>query len=257
MSDEVMFYARFSSGYRPGGINPFGVTAGRNTTFEADETENIELGVKASLMDNQLYVEGSLYRIDWDDVQIQLSSGGLEFFENAGKAQIEGLELSVQAYLTERLNVSGWVSWNEAELAEDVPADSIVAGDKGDRLPFSSEYSASVSVEYEFPVGQYTATLGSDFSYVDGRAGNFVPEFILDIDTFELVPGPAREEYGSYNKLDLRASLQMDEWYVGLFINNVDDERGILGGGVGSFISDTAFTVVQPRTVGFTVSKTF
>lgn len=257
VSNDVMVYARLSSGYRPGGINPFGALENRNATFDADETQNYELGVKATILDKRLYVEGSLYRIDWDDIQIQLSSGGLEFFENAGRAKIEGLELSAKLFLTDQLSVSSWISWNQAELAEDVPANSIVAGAKGDPLPFSSEFSASASIEYDFPVGQYTATVGGDFSLVDDRAGNLVPEQVLDFDTFELVPGPSREEYGSYEKIDLRANLEMEDWNVGVFINNVSDERGVLGGGVGSFISDTAFTVVQPRTVGLSVSKTF
>ena len=38
--------------------------------FESDALENVELGVKTTLLDGSLRLNGALYRIDWEDIQV-------------------------------------------------------------------------------------------------------------------------------------------------------------------------------------------
>lgn len=121
---------------------------------------------------------------------------------------------------------------------------------RGRRLPFSSRISANLSLDYEFPVGRFTGTVGADLSYVGERFGVFIAK---DADGN---PISARQPFPGYAKTDLRTGLKMSDWTVDLYINNVTDKRGILGGGLGTPDPD-AFTIVHPRTVGLTLARNF
>jgi outer membrane receptor protein involved in Fe transport len=81
-------------------------------------------------------------------------------------------------------------------------------------------------------------------SYVGERVGVFMAT-------------PERQLYPSYTKGDLSAGVKYDTWTVGLFVNNVTDQRGILLGGLGAGVSPVAFFEIQPRTVGVNIGKTF
>lgn len=246
INPDVMVYARFSSGYRPGGVNSVGSLVGTNPTFKHDDTRNYEVGVKASVLDGKLFFDGSVYRIDWDQIQIQLTgANGLSFFDNGATARSQGVELTAQARVAKGFNLSAWISYNDAKLVEDFPANSLVAGLKGDRLPFSGKFSTSITADYSFPLGAATGTVGAAYSYVGKRLGNFQPT------------GVTRQSYASYGKVDLTAGVEIDDIKVSAFVNNVTNKRGLIGGGVGTLISVSAFNLIQPRTFGFSVSKEF
>ena len=65
--------------------------------FESDTLENLELGWKLNLLDGRMRVNGSLYQIDWEDIQVsQFDSQNISIFtivDNGGDAEITGLEL--------------------------------------------------------------------------------------------------------------------------------------------------------------------
>jgi outer membrane receptor protein involved in Fe transport len=84
---------------------------------------------------------------------------------------------------------------------------------------------------------------------------------------FEFTSAPApgqpvspRIEFPSFTQLNLRAGAQHDSWRMNLYVNNVADRRGVVGinnqpalGLTGGYYA----TVIQPRTIGLNVVKTF
>lgn len=247
LSPEVMVYARLASGYRAGGINLQSVSnASLPPGYGADETRTYEIGLKGELLERRLFVEASVYSIDWEDIQLALSapSTGEGFIDNGGKARSRGVELSAEVRPLAGLSIAGWVAFNEGELVEDFPANTRVQGREGDRLPFSARESANLSVSQSFPVsGAFEGELGGTFSYVGKRVGNFTGDGV-------------RQDYPSYTKLDLRAGLSDGAWSIDVFANNVTDERGLLSGGIGGSFP-LAFSAIQPRTIGLAIAKQF
>ena len=252
ITPDLMIYARFASGYRPGGSNGLGALAGLPLTFQSDTTRNYEVGIKAKVLDQLLYLDGSVYHIDWQNIQLQLMDpvNGITFFANGSAAKSDGVELSAQTARVAGLSVGGWVALNHAVLTETLGAASPVVGNQGDRLPFSSRFSANLSIDDEFPVGPFTGTVGADLSYVGERFGVFIAK------DSNGNPISARQPFPAYAKTDLRTGLKMNDWTLDLYVNNVTDKRGILGGGLGTPDSD-AFTVIRPRTIGLTVARKF
>jgi iron complex outermembrane recepter protein len=247
ITPDLMVYARLASGYRPGGPNSNSGFIGVPAEYGADMTNNFEVGIKGSALDRALSFEASLYHIRWKDIQLQLREPTqlVPYFDNAGEARSQGAELSLSANSSGGFHVTGWVAWNDAELSEDIPATAINAvGSAGDRLPYSSRFSGNLSLEHDFKLtNSVSAFAGGALSYVGDRKGIFRAT-------------PLRQTFESYTQIDLRAGINYEDWTITAFANNVSDKRGVLRGGLDSFIP-TYFTYIQPRTVGVSLTRAF
>jgi iron complex outermembrane recepter protein len=247
-SPDFMVYARLASGYRPGGPNDT-QDASIPRSFAPDKTQNYELGSKADFLDRRLSLDASLYYIRWQNIQLSLSdpATGIGYTGNGSRAKSDGIELSVTAKPLIGMMVSSWVVWNNAELTQALPPGfpGIAAvGASGDRLPYSSRFSGNVSVDQEYPLWHgANGFVGGTMSYVGDREGEFAT-------------APQRQTYPGFAKTDLRAGIKYDSWTARLFATNLADRRGILAGGLGTAYP-YAFNLIQPRTIGFNVTRNF
>jgi iron complex outermembrane receptor protein len=250
-SPDFMVYARAASGYRPGSgvFNPPAtatcVIFKLPCELAPDKTKNYELGAKADVLDHKLSLDASVYYIDWTGIQLNLASpSGIDYSTNGGKAKSQGLELAANARPTEDLTVSAWVVFSDAVLTQNLGANSTAAGNDGDRLPNSSRFSSNLSLKQNFPlIDNWIGFAGGTLAYIGNSEGPFQRTF-------------TRQYFPAYAKTDLVAGARRDSWTVNIFANNVADKRAIIGGGLGTYPPD-AFTVIQPRTVGINVVKTF
>src|SRR5262249_19662087 len=151
-------------------------------------------------------------------------------------------ELSSEARPVKGLTIAGWVAYNNAVLTEPFPPPEY--GVAGDRLPYSSRFSGSLSVQQEFPVtSKLTGFVGGAASYVGQRLNDFTET-------------AQRPTLPGYTQVDFHTGVRRDSWAVNVYVNNVADKRGILGlAFVGSSIPSFIYTT--PRMVGLTVTKTF
>jgi iron complex outermembrane recepter protein len=246
ISPDLMVYARLASGYRPGGVNPGAETFGLQRDFDKDETENYELGVKAVVLSRMLSLDASVYYIDWQDIQLSVLDpvSRLSYTTNASRAKSRGVELSAEAKPVEGMTIAAWTAWNDAELTEAFPPTSLSFGRAGDRLPYTSRFSGHLSFDQAFSLSSdVTGFLGGSFSYIGDRQSVFTGSAL-------------RQEFPSYTQLDVRAGLELGPWAASLFANNVTDKRGILSGGLGTAYP-FAFSYIQPRTLGLSVTRTF
>ena len=104
-NDDVMAYFLYSSGFRSGGFS------GRAARFEAigpyepETLDNFEMGVKSDIVDGKLRINAALFRMKYENKQeevlttFELSTSTA--VQNAASATIDGLELEVQALLTD------------------------------------------------------------------------------------------------------------------------------------------------------------
>jgi outer membrane receptor protein involved in Fe transport len=249
ISPNLMLYARLASGYRAGGanFNPGGVVPAQ---FDPDKTQNYEIGLKGDFADHRLLVDASVYYIDWKDIQLSLTNPQTfaGYNANAGRAKSQGVELSTVSKPMQDLTLSAWVTFSDARLTGDFPADSPSVGMSGDRLPYGSRFSANVSLKKDFPLGPRVTGFASGMvSYVGERLGEFPSVYATP---------PERQVYPGYAKTDLLAGARYELWTVNFFINNATDNRGLLSGGQGAF-PPFAFNFIQPRTVGLSLTRTF
>jgi iron complex outermembrane recepter protein len=252
VSSSLMVYARAASGYRAGGGTANQPPSADCNVFHfpceysPDKTEDYEIGIKGG--NREISFDTSLYYIDWKGIQATLNDPNqFSYTANGNTAKSQGVELSIESRPLQGLTITGWVAYDDAVLTTPYPVSSTVSGSAGDRLPYSSRISGSLSLEQTFSLwSDATGFVGGGISYVGNREGDFQPT----------ATGAQRVYLPAYAKTDLRAGLRSGSWTVNIFANNVADRRGLLVGGLDA-IPPNAFVYIQPRTVGVSVTRTF
>jgi outer membrane receptor protein involved in Fe transport len=250
INENLMIYARFASGYRAGG----GGTASSTDiciinnfpcSYKPDKTNDYEVGLKGNILDRKLSFDASIYKIDWNDIQLTLQKGNFSYTDNAASAVSNGAEFSLEAGPFNGFWLSGWVAYNDAKLAKDFPVNAAGSfGLKDARLPFSSKVSASVTARQDFSLtNTLKGSLGVTASYVGDRYGLFTSSAV-------------RQQYPAYTKIDVNVGVRDKDWSINLYVNNLTDKRTPLSGGIGTAFPN-AFVILQPRTVGVTASRSF
>jgi len=256
LSDDVMAYARLASGFRPGGINalPPSLIGAAPSSFGPDKTYNYEAGLKGDFLDRRLSIDTSVYYINWQGMQIQLTENGFGVIANAGSAKSEGVEFAFHATPLLGLTISGWLDYDNAVLMSNFPASSTAYGVEGEELPSTSKWSAQLAVRQSFPLSrEITGFVSADANYVGDRMSNFAP--CASSSTTSCAPSP-REELPAYTKVDLRAGVEYGSWTTSLYVNNIGNSQGIVNGGLGYF-TPYVYIIIPPRTVGLSVVKVF
>lgn len=240
-----MAYARMASGYRAGGTS---AGTGVPPQYAPDKTQNYELGFKGDFFDGALTLDASVYYIDWKDLQLAVRPQVLSFITNASEAESKGVELAIGSHPLTGLTINASFVWSDAVLTEDFPpaAARVAYGRDGDRLPWSSRISGSLSVQQEFHItDDLSGYVGATGSYIGDREGIFRP-----------ATAPTREVFPSYTKTDLTLGLRLGAWTANAFVNNVTDEKGVLWGGIGA-VPPFGYVYIQPRTYGMSVTHQF
>ena len=129
---DVLVYYTWSQGFRPGGFNrtqgleaPIsqGGTAQYNKPagYAPDELINNEFGWKTEFFNHRLQIDGSLYYLNWNNVQQEFYNppvlGNTTFAVNGPDFTVKGVELQITARVTDGLTLSGSGSWNDARQA--------------------------------------------------------------------------------------------------------------------------------------------
>jgi iron complex outermembrane receptor protein len=241
-----MLYARIAEGFVPGGPN--NVVPGGNLlpSYSSSTTVNYEVGIKSSLLDDHLTIEVSAFAIDWRDIQLQATIGGLGTTVNGGAAHSGGLEWNFAYVPVSGLTVGFNGAYTDAYLTQPTPAS--VNGQVGDRLPAVPLWESSVSANYERPLfGDYSGFAGMNWRFMGSRYADFSAS------------GP-RQEMPSFQIVDLRAGLETKRWSFALYVKNVGNKIAInyvqpetLSGGSGP----QSATVYTPRIIGATLAANF
>ncbi|HJN97015.1 MAG: TonB-dependent receptor [Gammaproteobacteria bacterium] len=204
-SDEVMVYGAYSEGFKSGGFTQrvfppvvAGFTAPPGTadidlipTYDPEFVESYEVGFKARLADGLVRLNGAIYHTDYDDLQVQVFNSVAPVTENIGEANIEGIELEVQAAPGQGWLLEASTSWLDAEYDEiDTGITLIGKGFDFERVP---EFTASLGISKEMSLGS-NGTLVSrvDWSYRDESYNDAYNTPILETDDYELVNASVR-----------------------------------------------------------------
>lgn len=242
-TDDLLFYATYSEGFRPGLLNrPGGAQGPGGFTvpfeLESDEVQNYEIGAKTELFNRQLRLNGSLFYVDISNLQTTIfdpSITNLFFSDNAANAEIMGLEadFSYAPYAVPGLTVSGAVSFLDTEITEVLtPTDDV---QEGSDLAYAPPFQGNLRVRYEWDL---TDQLGA---FVQPSVSHSASKFtdIIAINRLKL---------DSYTVVDLSAGVSYDQWRFEVYGANLFDERAQIAG---DFYYDRARIVTnRPLTVG-------
>ncbi len=278
VNDDVLVYATWSQGFRPGGVNRRGTLP----PYRPDTLDNYEIGWKTEF--GPVRFNGAIYQEDWNDIQLSfLGLNGLSEVRNAGIARIRGIEADFgyrEGGFT--FNLSG--SYNDAKITRDfcaiaVPnfdcsvdvdldgSGSIDNGNEvnallapsGARLPITAKFKGNAISRYEFPLAGWDAHVQGALAHIGKRRS--------DVRTLE---NGIKGTFGAFTTFDASIGAKNGNYRVELFATNLFDSNGVLDttvqclettcgdpGGASNTGPVLYDYPIKPRTIGLKVGLDF
>ena len=241
-SEDVMYYATWSEGFRPGLLNrPVGSSSpdGSYTVkpaVDSDEVTNYEFGWKAVLQDGALRFNGSVFMVDVSGLQSTIfdpSIVNLFFSDNAADAEIKGVEGDFVYYTDNGLILSGAFSLLDTEITKSlVPTADVVVGSD---LAFAPGFQANFTARKEWGTSS-------------GNTGHWQAQFNHSRASDSDIMEPNRATQGMYSLANIRAGVSNDNWTAEMYIDNITDERAEISN---TFVFDRQrVAVIRPLNIG-------
>ena len=233
LTPDVMVYGVASTGYRAGGINF--IAPNVPLSYAPEEVTAFEAGLKSTLQDGRLVVNAAAFANQYRDMHAQsfiyLGGGGVsEFTENGGELDAQGLEVEVKWLPAENWDVTGWVSFLDAEFGEYNVSRLAGLGTAGGRQDLNDPQRPLLSLEGWAPALSPEFSTGLQVSYdvVLGN-GSVLTPFLQTTYTGKYyahdvnVPGV---DQGAHTKSDLRLiwTSANSRIQAQAFVLNVEDE---------------------------------
>ena len=258
--EDLLFYATWSKGFRPGGINRQPGLA----PYDPDFLVNYELGWKTSF--GPLRWNGAIYHQLWEKFQFSfLGENSLTVVQNGRDAKINGIETDL-SYVHGGLTLNAAAAYTDAKTkqnicavaadttpncdadfdGDDVPDDEITAP-KGTRLPVTPKFKVTGTARYTWDVGPGRAH--GQIGIVHQGSARSALRTADQAQTGTL---------HAYTLVDLFAGYDWQKYNVELFATNVFDKRNELSRGVSCSICTNVHIVPgRPRTIGLRVGTRF
>lgn len=255
-TDNMLFYATYSEGFRPGILNRPGGNSNPAGTFtvpfgvDTDEVKNYELGWKTELFDNSLRFNGSAFFVEVEGLQTTIldpSITNLFFSDNAANAEIRGIEgdFTWAPYSIEGLTIAGAFSLLDTEITEVLtPTNDVI---KGSTLAFAPEFQGNLRARYEW-----------DLDYkIDGSdlRAHVMPQIVFSSDSRSDIIEINSADIDGYATLGATLGVTADQWSAELFATNLTNEYAELSN---NFVNDRErVTPMRPRTIGVRLGYDF
>jgi len=244
-SPRATGYLKYVTGYKSGGFS-----AGSLAPAFAPETDGMwEMGLKGSFFDGNLQANAALFRMAYNDLQVNQVVGVVARVTNAAQATINGAELELDQRLTPDLHVVFEGGWLDARFDQFLTEDSArpalgVLDLSGKSLPQAPRFTIGIA-----PVFTHQMASGGSLTLsarYDWKSRTHFSEFNLPVAS----QGPAGR-LSAYANYDLPGG----RWAVGLYGRNLTDARTFSTLVVGSAIlnSITVGTLQPRREVGLMI----
>jgi iron complex outermembrane recepter protein len=268
---DVMAYATFSKGFRPGGVNRTAVKG--IGPYQADFLTNYEIGWKTQWFDHRLRWNGAVFREDWKNFQFSfLGPNSLNIIENGGAARITGVENEIEFAPLRTLNLSANFTFLDPKLTENY------CGQQG----VTNCPTLQTSEPFNFPGNVLTgpqAPAGTNLPITPKFKGNFVARysfntfggwapygqaaFVYQSQTTPLLRIDQGQNTGTmpaYGLVDLAAGAEREGLTIQLFVTNVGDRLAQISRFTQTnAVQDPQAYIIpaQPRTFAIKLSQRF
>jgi outer membrane receptor protein involved in Fe transport len=266
---NLMFYATWSRGFRPGGIN----RRGEIPPYDPDFLTNYELGWKTTF--GPFRWNGALYHQLWKAFQFSfLGENSFTEIHNGRNARINGIETDIN-FVQGGWTVNAAAAYTDAKTKGNVcfyagdPASDcssivnvgnalkqdFISAPSGTRLPVTPKFKASGSIRYSFPAwADVKAHVQGAMTY----QGSASATLRTAIDLSGTNPNDYLGRIRSSTVVDLFAGLDWPKWSIEGFVTNLFDSRNELSRGVNcGGCTRTVIVPGRPRTVGIRAGMKF
>ena len=255
-NEDLMTYATWSRGFRPGGINRRATIA----PYDADFLTNYELGIKSTLADGRVRLNAAIYQQQWKKFQFSfLGENSFTEIHNGPNARIRGIEADINVRPVDGLTITAAASYTNAKTRNNLcaiddptftctdPGNSIAA-EAGTRLPITPKFNGNATVRYAFPIGSGEMHLQSVIAHRSSATADIRE---TQADELGRIKGSTT--------VDFATGYDFGNFNVELFIENIFDERAQLArsSNCGQCNGRVQILVSQPQTIGLRAGTKF
>ena len=250
VSDDFLTYFSVTKGFKSGGFNGRPITDGQVDSFDPESVVSYEVGFKSDWFDNRLRLNAAAFFADYRDMQLGSISadanGNLVLrIQNAGKAEIKGLELEMQAKPSANFDVVGSLGYVDFKIKELDPG--VVELTLDTEAPKAPEWNASLGMQYTWDVSDNAIlSIRGDWTYQS--------KTYQDILNTESI---AAEGYSLFNARLVYENFE-GGWELAIFGTNLADKEYVVTGyqTLSSF-GTTNLVYGRPREWGLSLKKRF
>ena len=242
-TDALTVFGSWGIGFKSGGFNNIGGTEtiqfflvdnGANLVappeiFNEETTSAFEFGFKSTLADGRVDLNGAVFYTDVDDYQFFEFFVGpfglLRVVENIDEVQLQGIELSAAAEVTDGFSVIAGVSFIDSEIDKN----RIRSFTEGNDAPGVSDFTANFAAEYVAPL-----PFGEDLNFVGRFEYSYTGDTYYHVVQDDIVPatlfgGPdadfTKSQVEAYGLANVRVGIEGEQWRFIIFANNAFDEE--------------------------------
>jgi len=265
VTDSLMTYVRYSTGFKGGGFSPRPADALQTLPFKPEFLRTAELGEKSEWFNQRVRFNADFFYSRYLDQQTfaqQLDPLGINWFrtENAGTARIWGLEGELQAEPFEAFRVDGSFGYVNYLLLDNGGNKLLFTGSQcnGETCysPRTPKFTGALGMQYTFPVPGGKLTPRFDEAYQSKIY------FVTNNGCFTTTSnvGCGTGAQGAYGLLNARLTFNPDgkSWEVALWGRNLTD-KGYFWGKLSliSFFGREQGNVAPPLEWGITFKRNF
>lgn len=237
-----LVFARYASALRPGGIDATSGGTSSPSTYQADELQAYDLGVRWSSPRDRLSIDLGVFASAWAHVQADyLAADGLISTRNAGDASNRGIDFSIRWRPAGRLSLSVGTLLQRARIN----AGALPGVEPDRRLPVIPDASAHGEATYALALRRWHLSATARASYVGETRLSFDPVLDRESSPILLLSG------------SLTAAI--DAWQVRAGLDNLGDTRAdsFAFGNPFAVAASRQRTPVRPRTVSISLRRSF
>lgn len=212
-------YAAYGEAFKAGGFNPFGTAAAVRASnplstvvdeYGEETSKSVEIGYKGQFLDGRVKINAGVFKTDAKNFQVFEFFPGpsLQAIAQVEEVGIEGFEFDITAKVTDYLTLATGYGQTDSTV------DRLVSNPmlQGNRMPYTPEDTLSATADFRAPLRG-----GLDFGFrVDfNRIGKTYWDLLN-------TPGSVRDPV---NLVRARASLSTDSWDLGLWGENLTNEK--------------------------------
>ncbi len=298
LNDEVMAYFSWTRGFKPatGNLTAEDSDPFINAASAPEKVDAFEVGAKGQFIDNQLNLNAAAFYYHYTDMQFLTTGGNATFSGGVGnlsEAEVVGLELEMQALLSDSLSldaaltlldteitVDQWVldnnkKWRECAvplflMGENVNFDfspggatgrfracgsALAENIRGNPLPKAPDFSANITLSHVLNAA--FGEVSSRLSYI--HRGSFASRVISTSDTDSNgLSLDTTEGYDLFNLSIYVRPANYENLSVGLLVLNLTDEDAVNSRWSNNFgTAQTSEEFVRPRQIIGRISYSF
>ena len=220
-----MLFATYSKGYRSGGFNGrVNSLEEARQPYDTETVDNYEAGIKSEWWDNRLRLNANVFYMEYDDKQEELQlpsdqgTGQKTVVTNASSATIYGLELDVQAFLSENLSMRGNLGYLDTEYDDfeytDINGGTVDLSDLDFRR--APDWTGTIDATYQWELAGGDAWVRVAYHYIGEHYVNVTNSPELENDEQHLI--------------DASVNYSINNFTFSVFGRNLTDEDGYTHG---------------------------